>query len=54
MLRTKLSRHTLAFALIVATSILLYPVAQSKNDLIIWILLALVSAAAILTILKAS
>lgn len=54
MLQSKLSRYTLAFALIVAASVILYPAAQSKSELIIWILLALIIAAAILTILKES
>ncbi len=54
MLRTKLSRHTIAFGLIVASSIALYPAAQAKSNLAIWTLLAIISAAAILTIQKES
>lgn len=54
MLRTKLSRHTLAFSLILGASIALYPAAQTKNDLLIWALLALIGSAAILTILPSA
>lgn len=54
MLRTKLSRHTLAFSLILGASITLYPAAQTKNDLLIWALLALIGSAAILTILPSA
>ncbi len=50
MLRTKLSRHTLAFGIITGASIALYFAAQAKSDLLIWGLLALVCAAALLAI----
>jgi len=52
MLRTKLSRHTLAFVLIVISSIALYAAAKAQNDPAIWTLLAIISAAAILTVQK--
>jgi len=54
MLRTKHARYTFAFVLIVAASFSLYPVAQTKQSFLIWVLLAIISAAALLTVLKES
>lgn len=54
MLRSKFSRHTFAFVLILIASFALYPAAQGESDLLIWTLLAFISAAALLTILKSS
>ena len=52
MLRSKLSRHTFSFLVIVIGSFGLYPAAQGENDLFVWALLIFIGAAAILTILK--
>lgn len=54
MLRTKLLRHTLAFSLILGASTALYPAAKSQNRLVIWILLAFIGIAALLTITNRS
>ena len=54
MLRTKHARYTLAFVLIVIASFALYPAAQAKQTFFIWGLLANISAAALLTVLKES
>ncbi len=50
MLHSKLSRHSLAFGMIVIASFALYPAAQGEKTLIIWLLLALILSAAALTI----
>ena len=50
MLHSKLSRHTLAFGMIVIASFALYPAAHGNKTLLIWLLLALVLSAAVLTI----
>ena len=54
MLRSKLSRHTLAFLTILGASIALYVAAQTNHQTIIWGLLVLISAVAILTVLTPS
>jgi hypothetical protein len=54
MLRSKLSRHTFAFVAIAVASIALYPAAQAENRILIGALLAVISAAALLTILTKS
>lgn len=54
MLQTRHARYTLAFVLIVTASFALYPAAQAKQTFLIWGLLAITSAAALLTVLKES
>lgn len=50
MLKTKLSRHTLAFFVIAIASALLYPVAQASLMPLVWVLVAVIVAANILTL----
>lgn len=50
MLHSKLSRYTLAFSLITAASIALFPAAKGEKNLVIWLLLAAIVAAAVLTL----
>ena len=45
-------RLAFALALIVAASLVLYPVAQRKNPILIWILLGFIGLAATITLLK--
>lgn len=50
MLQSKLSRHSLAFGLIVIASALLYPAAQGDKTSLIWLLLTLIVFAAFITL----
>ncbi len=52
MLRTKLSRHSLAFGMIVIASLLLYPAAEGEQTLLIYFLLALIFLAALIALAK--
>lgn len=51
MLNNKLTRHTTAFLTIALASILLYPAAQAGLTTITWLLLGLVTLAALLTLI---
>lgn len=50
MLQSKRTRHTLAFGIIVTASFALYPITKGEKIFITWLLLALIVAAAILTL----
>jgi hypothetical protein len=50
MLQSKASRHTFAFGIIVIASFALYPAAKGEKLFATWLLLALIVAAAILTL----
>jgi hypothetical protein len=50
MLKTKFSRHTLAFFVIAAASAILYPVAQASLTPLAWILMSFIIAANIFTL----
>lgn len=50
MLKSKFNRQTIAFLTISLASILLYPSAQAELTVATWLLLGLVSLAAILTL----
>ena len=52
MLHSKLSRHAFAFGLIVVASLTLYPAAKGEKTLIVYLLLALIIFAALLTLFK--
>ncbi|MBT3190692.1 MAG: hypothetical protein HN736_14730 [Anaerolineae bacterium] len=52
MLQSKLSRHTLAFGIIVIASLLLYPVAEGGKTPLIYLLLILIVFAAFITLKK--
>jgi hypothetical protein len=53
MFKSKFARQTLAFVLMVLASALFYPAAQYGWNPAIWILLALIAAANLLTLLIA-
>ncbi|NOY98673.1 MAG: hypothetical protein GXP40_05650 [Chloroflexi bacterium] len=50
MVKKKFTRHTLAFGLTVLASALLYPAAQAGWTPVVWLLLSLVAAAALLAL----
>jgi len=50
MLKTKFSRHTLAFIVIAVASAILYPVAQAAPTPLAWILIAAIVAVNILIV----
>jgi len=52
MLHSKQAHHAIAFGLITIAAVALYPAANEKKVFLTWVLLAVIGAAAILTLLR--